>query len=349
MKKVVLALSGGVDSAVSALILQKQGYDIVAVFFRLNNNYTDGEEKARKIARKLKIKFYPINIAEIFNNQVIEYFIDSYQKGITPNPCIKCNKTVKIKELNRVRKELGADLMATGHYSRITRRLSHSNNFYQLRKGIDESKDQSYFLYRLGQNELKHLIFPLGELKKDDVKKIAKKNKLNIQKGESQDICFLVREGKIIDHNDFLKEHLKLKPGPIRLISDNTRIGVHQGLPLYTLGQRRGVEIGGTGPYYVVKTDYQSNTLYVSKNADDPKLSKKKFNIKKTNWINPVKFPLRCELLFRYRHKPVECVVAEDKNGKTIVKLDKPERAITPGQSAVFYDGDVILGGGIIV
>ncbi|HAM88520.1 MAG: tRNA-specific 2-thiouridylase MnmA [Candidatus Falkowbacteria bacterium GW2011_GWC2_38_22] len=344
MKKILLAMSGGVDSSVAALLLQKQGFSVLGAYMRLKSDYAEGERAARLVAEKLGIKFYPLNISQKFKQDVMDYFVDSYKDGITPNPCVRCNKLIKFGELLRVKEDMGADYLATGHYVQIKK----DNKEINLCRAVDRNKDQSYFLYNLTQDQLKQIIFPLGGYTKYEIKKIAEKNNLPNIKTESQDVCFLLDEGKIVEHNEYLKNHIKANPGQIMTLDGKT-IGKHQGLYFYTRGQRKGIEIGGTGPYYAASMDYAKNILYVVKDPDDPALFGNEFFINNTNWIlNRIKFPVHCEVAIRYRHKAVACVVEPIDSGNYKVILKKPERAITPGQSAVFYAGDTVLGGGEI-
>jgi tRNA-specific 2-thiouridylase len=286
---------------------------------------------------------------------VIDYFTSAYAKGFTPNPCVKCNKFIKFGKLLSLADQVGAEFLATGHYIRKKQTNTGPEESYCLLRAKDKQKDQSYFLYNLTQAQLRRILFPLGDYKKEDVKKIARENNLPVQESESQDICFL--QG---DHNDFLSQKIKLKPGKIVLISQNNQdqsserrkktIGEHQGLPLYTLGQRRGVEIGGSGPYYVVGMDYGQNILYVSSDRDDPLLYLDNFLVKNINWIEP-SLPTnktKCSVVIRYRHQGADCLVELVDKDLLAVKLKTPERAITPGQSAVFYNKEKLLGGGEI-
>lgn len=353
-KKVLVAMSGGVDSSTVAYLLKCEGYEVIGAFMRLYKGYEEAENYARSVANKLKIRFYPVNISRDFKDKVFSYFISSYAKGLTPNPCVECNKLIKFGKLREVAKDLGCDYMATGHYvkkSKVNPGYSgqKSKVIYKLFKSNDINKDQTYFLYNLNQNILKHVLFPLGEYKKEVIREIADKAKLPYNKKESQDICFLNQNGKIIDHNEILKKNLKLKPGKIKT-AEGKIIGDHQGLPLYTVGQRRGVEIGGTGPYYVIRADYETDTLYVSKNGEDPGLYKASLTAKKLNWISghEPEFPYACEAVIRYKHKPVKCRLF--KSGQNVkVKLNEPQRAVTPGQSVVFYKGEELTGGGVII
>lgn len=351
-KRIAVAMSGGVDSAVAAKLLVDQGHEVIGMFMRLGVNEEDSEAAARRVCQKLNIKFYPINLTQEFRKEVMDYFLDSYAQGLTPNPCVKCNQLIKFGALLEQAEKIGADYLATGHY------VKKSKIIYKLYRGKDENKDQSYFLYNLTQRQLARVLFPLGDYAKEEVRKIADRAKLPYLTKESQDICFL--KG---DHNDFLRQRLKLKPGPIILLRPSGTsyykeeegeglgkvIGEHQGLPLYTIGQRRGVEIGGIGPFYAAKCDYKTNKLYVISNGDDPVLYSDELAAEDVNWIagQEPKMPLLCEAVIRYRHKPVKCEVKSCGN-KYLIKFNKAQRAVTPGQSIVFYQGDEILGGGVI-
>jgi tRNA-uridine 2-sulfurtransferase len=355
-KKVIVAISGGVDSSVAALLMKEKGYAVMGVFMHFWKEETGGkigefENKccsdaalfdARRVCRRLDIPFYAINFHDDFKNKIVDYFISEYASGQTPNPCIVCNQKIKIGGLIKKAKALGYDSVATGHYAGVKEKAGQ----YRLFKAKDEDKDQSYFLYRLGQEELSHLLLPLHGLKKSEVRKIAEKRGLpTAHKRESQEVCFIPEKS----HNDFLKRHLKLVPGDIKTL-DGKIIGRHQGLPLYTVGQRKGVEIGGTGPYYVVSADYETNSLYVVSQQNDAALFKKEFYIKDANWIGSkkIKFPFKCEAVIRYHHEPVKCEVGKTSENIYIVKLSKPARAVTPGQSAVFYSKNEVIGGGVI-
>ena len=346
-EKIIVAISGGVDSAVALLTLKDKGYEVIGLFLRLEEKQSLSETSARKICQKLKVKFYSINAYQKFNKNVIQYFCSAYSKGITPNPCVECNKTIKFGELLKYIKILGANYLATGHYTRLQREITNSKlqiTKYKLFQAKDKSKDQSYFLYNLTQAQLSKIIFPLAAYTKNEIKKIAEKNKLPCDKNESQDICFL--EG---DHNNFLKKNIKLKTGPIKDLAGK-KLGQHLGLPLYTIGQRKGIELGGTGPYYVVKTDYKTNTLYVTNEANYKELFSNQLNCKNINWIGDKtpKMPFNCSAKIRYGHKANKCTINQTKD-RISVKFEKAQRAITPGQSVVFYKKNELLGGGIII
>lgn len=332
-KKVLVALSGGVDSAVAAAILKKQGFDVVGVFFDFGP-WSD-VSKAKKIAEKIKIPLKIINARKVFKKKIIDYFVAAYKSGITPNPCVVCNREIKFRLLFDLLKKYRADCAATGHYAR--------NDNFKLREARDKSKDQSYFLYRLTQKELAKIIFPLGEYRKTETKKMAKKFGLPVVgEEESQDVCFLL--GK--DINVFLKKYIKPKPGNI-VDEQGSVLGKHKGLALYTIGQRRGIEIGGTGPYFVAGKNGRKNELIVSN--DPKKLLTKKFWVSQANWVNGrIKFPLKAEVQARYHGERNSAIIRKDKSGKLAVEMKKTLRAPASGQSAVFYKDDEVLGGGVI-
>lgn len=352
-KKVLVAISGGVDSAVSAKILVDRGYDVSGIFLNFwkepgkttenKSSSLSARQDAKKVCQSLGIPFYILDFSKDFKKEVVDNFLSEYQIGRTPNPCVVCNKKIKIGGLLKYAQSLSFDYLATGHYIRLQK---FPDGFYLLR-GKDKDKDQSYFLYTLEQEELKKLIFPLGDFKKSQVRKMAEQAGLPVaSKNESQEICFI--SGK--RHNDFLKKYLKLKSGNIKLWPSAEIIGQHQGLPLYTIGQRRGIDIGGTGPYYTAFFDYKNNDLYVVKNFDDPILYGKEMIVENLYWTNfkTLKLPLKAKVVIRYRHKAVSCELVEIKNKKLRLVFARRQRAITPGQSAVFYEGDKVLGGGII-
>jgi tRNA-specific 2-thiouridylase len=364
--KIIVAMSGGVDSSVSALLLKRRGYEVEGLYMKLNGSLASALKSAKSVAKQLGVKLHVINLSGQFNKEIIKYFLKSYERGLTPNPCVRCNQRIKFGELLKTAKKLGGDFLATGHYVNRKQKTENRKQIFKLAKGKDASKDQSYFLYTLTQERLGKVIFPLGGMLKEDVRKIAAKAGLPHIKKESQDICFLYCEGKAVQHNEFLRKHLKLKPGPIVLIPPLSLplakgekielserggevIGEHQGLPLYTIGQRREIRIGGTGPYYAAGFDVKKNILYVVKDFDDPILYGNELTAKNVNWIanKAPKMPFTCEAVIRYRHAPVPCVVK--KTGSMYkVKFKKPQRAITPGQSVVFYKGREVLGGGEI-
>ena len=362
-KTVIVAMSGGVDSSVVAAMLKKEGYDVVGVFMNFwsadaealadkkDSTYRENKccslesiQSARSVAQVIGIPFYVINVQNEFKKKVVDYFIDELQKGNTPNPCVMCNKELKFKVLLEKMLELKADLVATGHYAKIIKhRTWNMEQEFRLFGAKDKSKDQSYFLYKLGQKELSKIIFPLGDYKKTEVRKIAKNFGLSVHdKKESQDICFISEKG----YENFLKKHLKIKKGKIVDLKKNI-LGFHKGLPLYTIGQRKGIEIGGEGPYYVIRKDFEKNELIVGAEKD---LFTDKIELKNVNWIgDEPKFPFKTLLRTRYRNPLVYGIINKSRNTGYKILLDEPQKSITSGQSVVFYSkkGEV-SGGGII-
>ncbi len=388
-KKVIVAMSGGVDSSVAAKLIQGRDFKTIGVFLHFwkeskFDGKTEFENKccstkafldASRVCHQIGIPLYTMNFSQVFKKEIVDNFINEYKRGNTPNPCARCNKLVKLGLLIERARKLGFDYVASGHYARSKKLEVRSKKFvYRLYKARDREKDQSYFLYNLTQEQLSRLIFPLGDFKKEEVRKIARRFGLPVYaKKDSQEICFI--SGK--SHNEFLRRHIKIKPGQIKILNDipplirggvgGGVIGKHYGLPLYTIGQRRGVEIGGTGPYYVAKFDYRKNILYVVNNARDKALYSDHLMAKNVSWISGrvPKMPFSCQAVIRYRYKAVRCVTTPlikarfaganarrgdrgIKNDGLLVQFSEPQRAITPGQSVVFYKGDEVLGGGII-
>ena len=321
-------MSGGVDSSVAAALLKREGFDVVGVFLKLWPGF-DGK-KAQEVAKKLDIDFYILDFRKEFKKKVVDYFLKEYKTGRTPNPCIVCNKEIKFGLLFKKMRALNADYIATGHYVRLEQG--------KLLKAKDKKKDQSYFLWQLNQKILKRTLFPVGDYTKEEVRKLAKKFKLpNYNAPESQEICFVQTTV-----NDFLKKYIKNRPGKI-VDKKGKVLGEHQGLWFYTIGQRKGINLAG-GPFYVLDKDIKNNILIVTQNEKD--LDRKEVIIKDMNWISgkQPKFPLKVMAKIRYKHEPASTVVNKNK-----VVFIKPQRAITPGQSVVFYKGEELLGGGIII
>src|SRR4030042_120612 len=353
-KKVIIAMSGGVDSAVAAALLKKDNFDVIGVFMkfwkasdkdRLVNGWnkccsSESEARARKVAKILKIPFYVFNFEKEFKKIVVDYFLNENKKGLTPNPCVVCNKEIKFGLLLERALKLKADYIASGHYARL--REDRPRQTYKLYKGRDKEKDQSYFLWKLNQKQLKHILFPVGNLTRKEVEKLARKFKLPFSGvKKSQEICFIKTTIE-----DFLKRYLKTKPGHI--IGANGKIlGGHEGLYFYTIGQRKGIRIAG-GPYYVLDKNLKKDLLMVTKNEKD--LYKKELIAKNVNWIigREPKLPLRTKVKIRYRHQSASAIIV--KNPKSKIKnyykviFDMSQRAVTPAQSIVFYKNQEILG-----
>ncbi len=336
-QKVICAMSGGVDSSVAAALLKGAGADVTGVFLKLADvpRFQKGEKIARKVAKNLKIPLLVLDLRKEFQKRIIIEFLKEYKAGRTPNPCVICNREIKFEFLLKKTKKLNADYMATGHYARLQRE--------KLYKGKDKEKDQSYFLWQLGQKQLRHILFPVGNYTKKEVRELAKKLKLPIfEIPESQEICFIQTT-----INNFLKKHLKSKPGQI-INTKGKALGQHQGLWFYTIGQRKGIKLSG-GPYYVLDKNLKKNLLIVTKNEKD--LYKKEFLVKNINWISgrEPKLPLKVQAKIRYRHQGASATITKILHSTSyILKFARPQRAITPGQSAVFYKGEELLGGGII-
>lgn len=358
--KVIVALSGGVDSAVSAYLLKEQGYEVRGVFMKnftgthLNIagecNWVRERDDAAVVARTLQIPFVVWDFEKEYHKWVIDYFFREYARGRTPNPDIRCNQFVKIPLFLKRALAEGADFIATGHYVRksITKSPTAKGEIYQLLSGVDKNKDQSYFLYTLTQKQLKHLLFPVGELTKDEVRQIAKKAKLPVaDKPDSQGICF-VGEVKIFD---FLHTRLPERPGPITDTKGNI-LGQHKGLAFYTLGQRSGLGLAG-GPWYVVGRNYRRNQLIVGRLNEQHLIMANDCLTEKPHWIaghEPV-LPARYWVRHRYRHPVFRAKVTKAGSGLKISFIKK-QRAITPGQSAVIYrqtkQGLAVVGGAVI-
>ena len=348
--KVLVAMSGGVDSSVAAFLLKKDGYDCVGCTMKLCPNdaaheggccTADDAADARSVARRLGIPFHVFNMTEEFKREVIDRFISRYRVGRTPNPCVDCNRTMKFDALRRRGEELGYDTLATGHYAKI----EESGGRYRLRKAADPSKDQSYVLYHLTQAQLAKTLFPLGNLTKDEARALAKENGfLNADKTDSQDICF-VPDG---DYAAVIARYTgENEPEGDFVLSDGTVLGRHKGISRYTVGQRRGLGIAYSESLYVKRILVKENKVLLGRDED---LYEKECDVAEVNWIAgqaPAE-PIRCAVKIRYRQKEQPATVTPLENGCAHVSFDEPQRAITPGQSAVFYDGDEVLGGGEI-
>ena len=354
--KVIVGMSGGVDSSVSAYLLQQQGYQVEGVFMKNweeddNDEYCAAAEDladAQQVADKLGIELHTINFAAEYWDNVFEFFLAEYAAGRTPNPDIMCNKEIKFKAfLEFAAEDLGADYIATGHY---VRRREQSGTF-QLLRGLDNNKDQSYFLYTLSHKHVAKTLFPVGDIEKPKVREIAAElGLITHDKKDSTGICF-IGERKF---TDFLSHYLPAKPGPI-MSAEGESLGEHQGLMYHTLGQRKGLHIGGLKdhgdePWYVVDKDVLNNTLIVGQGADHPRLYSKGLIANQLDWVNREEFTgsMRLTLKTRYRQQDIPATITALDDGSVEVIFDSPQKAVTPGQSAVFYQQDVCLGGGII-
>jgi len=341
-------MSGGVDSSVAAALLKRAGFNVVGVFMKFwlarrspakrdegGVGYNrccslEAQDGAREVSRILGIPFYVFNFEKEFKKRIVDPFLEEHKLGLTPNPCTVCNKEVKFGLLLEKALALGADYVATGHYVRL------KNNRLLMAK--DKNKDQSYFLWRLSQKQLKRVLFPVGNYQKTETRNLARKFKLPVaETPESQEICFVPD-----DINDFLKRYFKPKKGAM-VDKEGKVLGEHQGLVFYTIGQRKGIGLPG-GPYWVKDRDFKKNILIVTKNQKD--LLKKELFFRGANWLlgKPPKFPLKAAAKIRSRSKLVPAIIY--KNRRVVFK--QPQRAITPGQSVVFYKGQELLGGGVI-
>ena len=354
-RRVIIGMSGGVDSSVSALLLKQQGHDVSGLFMK-NWDEDDGTEyctakqdlaDAQAVADALDIPLHTANFAAEYWDNVFEYFLAEYQAGRTPNPDILCNKEIKFKAFMDYALQLGADAIATGHYAR----LRHHQGQTQLHQGLDSNKDQSYFLYAVNQQALEKTLFPLGEITKDRVRALAKQHGfINANKKDSTGICFIGERR----FNDFLAQYLPAKPGDI-VTEQHQVIGRHQGLMFHTIGQRQGLGIGGLPehdeqPWYVLGKDITNNQLIVGQGNQHPALFRKQLQAETMDWISgyPPALPWHGHAKIRYRQARQACVLTHGDHGQFSVRFTQPQRAITPGQSVVFYQGTQCLGGGII-
>jgi tRNA-specific 2-thiouridylase len=363
-KRVVIGMSGGVDSSVSAWLLKEQGYEVIGLFMK---NWEDDDDSeycstrqdwidAASVADVVGVDIEAVNFAAEYKDRVFAEFLREYQAGRTPNPDVLCNAEIKFKAFLDHAMHLGADLIATGHYARVREVTSGPDaGRFELLKALDASKDQSYFLHRLNQAQLSKTLFPLGDIPKTEVRRIAERIGLpNAAKKDSTGICFIGER----PFREFLNRYLSYQPGPMKT-PDGTVVGEHVGLSFYTLGQRKGIGLGGmkshknpdgdSDPWYVAKKDVANNTLYVVQGHDHPWLLAPSLVADKASWIAgqpPQQQTLSAKT--RYRQADVPCALQVTAPDAFTLAFDTPQWAVTPGQSAVLYDGEVCLGGGII-
>ena len=351
-KKVIVGMSSGVDSTVAASLLKRQGYDVVGVFLHFwkepNGDDTrenkccslEAQEETRKLCRLMGIPLIVVNAEKDFKKYIVDNFISEYKEGRTPNPCVICNEKVKFEMLMKTMKALEGDYVATGHYAEIKK----TKNRYRLFTAKDPKKDQSYFLYRLNQKQLAHIIFPLSQLEKKEVRAMAKKWHLPVfQKIESQNLCFISEKSP----RDFLKRQIKMKSG--KIVDEFGKVlGAHEGLPIYTLGQRKGISLGGPGPYFVIGKDIRKNELIVSRNPKKLKISQKKAILKEVNWIGEgPKIGDKVKIALRYQQELKSGQIVSQSKNQCQIEFTKEQWPVTAGQSGVVYgkNGEVIGGG----
>jgi tRNA-specific 2-thiouridylase len=351
MAKIIVGMSGGVDSSVAALLLREAGHGVRGVFMKNYepptqvNQFCPWEQDqhdVQEVCERIGIPWESWNFKLEYASRVLAYFFREYQDGKTPNPDVMCNREIKFGLFLQRAKAEGYDGIATGHYARI----KQIGKKRQLLAGEDKNKDQSYFLYTLQQSILKHIWFPIGHLKKQAVRKLAKEAGLSTaNKPDSQGICFV---GKV-DVQSFLRERIPKKPGPI-ITTRGEQIGEHDGIYFYTIGQRHGLGVGGGVPYYVARKDVATNTLTVAIGNRDTILKQQTLTAADVNWISgtPPGKSFVCKARIRYRQPLEKCQVKIQVSGKVVVSFEKPQRAVTPGQSIVFYDRKICLGGGVI-
>lgn len=352
--KVVVAMSGGVDSSVAAALLKQEGYDVVGMMMRLWSEPGRGPDApmnrcctpdqmadARRVADALEIPFYVVDVKDFFRRRIVQFYIDEHARGRTPNPCVACNREIRFGFLLDRARALGADYLATGHYARVEK----TPEGYRLLRAVDPAKDQSYVLHVLGQDELAQVLFPAGDYTKGEVREMAAALGLPVaQKQESMDLCFL-GDG---DYRRFLREYAPeaIRPGPI-VDSEGAHLGEHDGLPFYTIGQRKGLGISASEPLYVLRKEASSNTLVVGRHAE---LGQTTLRVRDVNWVagKPPLGSMRGGVKVRYKAPPVAAQITPLPDGGAQVLFDTFVYGATPGQAAVFYDGEMVVGGGLI-
>lgn len=339
LKKIAVAMSGGVDSSLTAALLIQRGFEVFGVTMQLKDDSAEFDD-AKKVAAQLGIKHFTADFRADFKAEIENYFVKEYLKGRTPNPCVLCNKKIKFGKLFNFAQELGADFLATGHYARIV----FEDGRFKLKKAVDLKKDQSYVLYNLTPEKLSKIILPLGDFTKTETRELAEKLKLiSAHKKDSQEICFVPND----DYKTFIAARAEdadaLQPGEI-IDTAGKILGRHNGVANYTIGQRKGLGIAAENPLYVLKLDVERRRVVVGSNAETFSESLAAENV---HWIYPPKFPARLQCKIRYSPRVADCTV--ESLGEILkVTFDEPQRAVTAGQSVVFYDGEEVLGGGVI-
>lgn len=355
MERIIVGMSGGVDSSVAALLLKQQGYDVIGVFMKNWDEQdangvctaTSDWDDVQDVCQTIGIPFYAVNFEKEYQDRVFSHFLEEYKKGRTPNPDVLCNREIKFKAFLEFAMKLGGDKLTTGHFVQSEIRAGHP----VLLRGVDSRKDQSYFLYMLKEPQLAKAVFPVGGMTKAQVRAIAEENSLSVSaKKDSTGVCFIGER----NFREFLQHYLPTQPGDMRTEAGET-VGKHIGLAYYTLGQRKGLGIGGRGDgrsWFVLEKDLQNNVLIVGQGEDHPRLYSRRVLASEPTWIAgqppmPMGAPYRCTAKFRYR-QPDQAVTIVQNENEMIIEADEPQRAVTPGQSAVFYQGDQCLGGAIV-
>ncbi len=348
IKTVIVGMSGGVDSSVSALLLKNQGFRVIGLFMK-NWEETDERGVCRsskeyddvvRVCERLGIPYYSVNFVREYRESVFEQFLADYKAGLTPNPDVLCNREIKFKVFLEKALNLGADFLATGHYCRL-------DSECRLLKGSDPDKDQSYFLHAVGKKSFEKVLFPIGHLTKKEVRAIARQHELaTSEKKDSTGICFIGKR----DFKPFLSQYIGVQPGNFETL-DGQIVGRHDGAAFYTLGQRKGMGLGGEGDaWYVVGKELPRNVVLVERGALHPALYADDLTADSFTWVSghPPTYPTRCRAKIRYRQQDQACTINAPQNGESRIEFDEPQRAATPGQAIVFYEGDLCLGGGVI-
>jgi tRNA-specific 2-thiouridylase len=353
-KKVVVAMSGGVDSSLAAFLLKEKGYEVIGATMCIGIldreesslgrccGFSDMED-ARRVALQLEIPFYVFHLRDQFEREIIRYFCEEYGRGRTPNPCILCNERLKFGSFLERALDLGADYVASGHYARLE--FDEATHRYLLKKGVDRRKDQSYVLFSLGQDQLRYILFPLGEYRKEEVRQRAFQVGLQVHsKPESQEICFI----RDPSYHSFLSERItgSIQPGPI-LDKDGNILGRHRGIAFYTIGQRRGLGLAKGKPLYVIRIDQEKNAVIV---GEEREVFSNQFRVDSVSWVDGKgkDASVAAQVKIRYNHPGAEATLSPAGRNEVEIKFAAPQKAITPGQAAVFYDDEVVLGGGWI-